>query len=79
MKEDHRELSFVTFKEKSFTIEIYTGANPIEDWSDLVRALLWYLGNENPDMINDGKERYAVCSLLKAMHPQWEDIKKMNQ
>lgn len=72
------DLNYVTFDKDGFTIRIYTGYNPIEGWSKLIRALIWFLGNENPEFKSPDNYRFKVCELLSALLPTWQVMQKMN-
>ena len=73
--EDNTELSFVTFKEKSFSVEVHTFGSPMEDWQSLFRALLWYVGHDDEN--TPPEYRLHLTNLLNAMLPVWKVAKKM--
>lgn len=68
---------FVTFSEESFNIEVKTYGNPVEEWQEIYRSLLYYVGMENEDSQVPHSARYHLTVLLEAMLPKWEDAKKM--
>lgn len=70
---------FVTFSKESFNIEIKTYGNPVEEWQELYRSLLYYVGIENADSQVPHSARYHLSVLLEAMLPRWEDAKKMTE
>lgn len=68
---------FVTFNKESFNIEVKTYGNPVEEWQEIYRSLLYYVGMENEDSQVPHSVRYHLTVLLEAMLPKWEDAKKM--
>lgn len=46
----------VIFKDKSFTIQVKTASNPIEDWIEMHNELCDLLQNTNPDMMCNSKD-----------------------
>lgn len=66
----------VQFGKDRFTIEVYTGTNPAEEYTDLMKELTFLLGTVTPDnSLPDGF--YNVCNLLYNLVPELEDAKKM--
>ena len=66
----------VHFEEKQYTIELYTGGNPAEDYRELMEELLFLLGTVGQDnMPSEGF--YQVCNLLRNMVPDFETASKM--
>lgn len=74
---EERKISHVTFEEDCFTIKIYTGANPVEEWENIIRGLLRLMSNEDVNQHYLNSYSFAVCGLLEAMIPNWETIKRM--
>lgn len=70
--------TMLTFKEQSFTIEIETGCNPIEDWLDTHDELLDLLACADANMTT-GKVFHRTIELLRQMMPDWETAKKMTE
>jgi hypothetical protein len=64
----------VRFKEESFTITVYTGGDPVEEWMHLHDDLCELLKEQNEDY---GEKRWWVCNLLKELTPEWTAAKKM--
>ena len=73
------ELNYVAFDKDSFTIKIHACGNPVEVWSNLVRALIWFIGNENPNFTPPEDYRFRVCELLSALLPTWQTMQKMGE
>ncbi|WP_289160491.1 hypothetical protein [uncultured Parabacteroides sp.] len=65
----------VRFEKNKFIIEVPTGGNPVEDWLNTMRGVMNVLGNENPEIQNEGY--YHALWLLQNMLPEWEEAKKM--
>jgi len=67
--------AMVTFKEKSFVIEIFTGYDPTENWLALHKSLCELLANVNDDNITEN--HYAAVGLLTELMPDYDLAKKM--
>lgn len=74
--ETRQRRNHVAFDKDGFTIRIYSIA-PVEDWSDTVRALLSVLGAQNPEQPSTSESLYCVYTLMEALLPEWETIRKM--
>lgn len=74
---EERKISHVTFGEDCFTIKIYSGTNPVEEWENIIRGLLQLISNEDANLRPLNSYLFAVCGLLEAMIPEWETTKKM--
>lgn len=66
----------VIFKDKSFTIQVKTASNPIEDWIEMHNELCDLLQNTNPDMMV-GRNYFWVYQLLREMMPDITTVRKM--
>jgi hypothetical protein len=67
--------AMVTFKEKSFVIEVYTGYNPIDGWQQLHKSLCDLLATVNDDNITE--RHYAAVGLLAELMPDIDTANKM--
>lgn len=66
----------VEFNDKSFSITIYTGMNPIEEWLELHNELTDVLSML--DMVSISMPTpYRVLELIKEMMPDVDTAKKM--
>lgn len=68
----------VTFKDTSFTIEVHTGVNPIEEWLETHDQLIDLLQCIDPDTPLDNPY-YRVLELLRQMMPDYKTAKKMTE
>jgi hypothetical protein len=68
----------VKFNNKSFTIQVETGGNPIEDWLKTHEELVDMFQCQNMDLCN-GNMHYNVLELLRSMMPDLETAKKMTK
>jgi hypothetical protein len=66
----------VTFKDKSFVIEVTTGCNPVSDWLQLCEELLDVLSCTDTE-IATGTNFAKILFLLREMQPDHEIAKKM--
>lgn len=66
----------VTFNDKSFTIEVETGCNPIEDWLATHDELCDLLTCIDTGMTVD-KNFIAILELLRQMMPDYDTAKRM--
>ena len=73
------ELNYVAFDKDSFTIKIHACDNPVEAWNNLVRALIWFIGNENPNFTTPEDYRFRIYELLSALLPTWQTMQKMGE
>lgn len=68
----------VTFNKKSFTVEIYTGTNPIEGWLELQKELSYVFSMLRQDITpDDGLWRLA--SLMEALLPDQSVAERMTE
>ena len=68
----------VEFGQDRYTIEVITGANPVEDWQELHRELSYIFTLLTPDnMPRTGL--YHLANLIKELQPDWSIAKKMNE
>lgn len=65
----------ITFKERSFVVEVPTLGDPIEEWLTLVNEMIDVLQSENEDMHSN---RYQYLNMVKELLPDWETAKKMS-
>ncbi len=66
----------VTFNKDSFSIDVHTGFNPVNEWLNTCNGLCDLLHNVNEDNIIP--ETYSsVIYLLQNMLPDYETAKKM--
>ena len=65
----------VTFKEKSFVIEVECGSNPIEDWLTTHDELISLFQSQAADMMNGVS--YHALELVRNMMPDLETAKRM--
>lgn len=68
----------VRFDDKSFTIEIYTGNNPIEDFQTLQTEIAYVFSILTSETMPD-QGLYHLANLLMNMQPSWEVAKKMTE
>ena len=68
------KLMTVSFKPKSFTVEVKTNANPVESWLETQDELVDLLQSE-PDEMH--ANRFHYLELLRNMMPDVETAKKM--
>lgn len=66
----------VTFKKDSFTIEVHTGTNPIEDWLELQKELIELMSYMNDDMLI---KPWRTLNLLSETLPDWKTALKMTE
>ncbi len=66
----------VRFGDKSFTIEIYTGCNPVEDFQALQTEIAYVFSVLTSETMPD-QGLYYLANLLMNMQPDWEIAKKM--
>lgn len=64
----------VKFNKASFTIEVETTGNPIEEWLALHNELIDCLQSEEESMVH---KRYQYLELVRSIMPDWETCKKM--
>lgn len=64
----------VSFKSKSFVVEVQTNANPVESWLETQDELVDLLQSENDEM---HANRFHYLELLRNMMPDVETAKKM--
>jgi len=64
----------VTFKPESFSIEVKTGTNPIESWTETQHELIDVL---EQDEGFSKSERVHYLELLRSMIPDEETARKM--
>lgn len=63
------------FHERSYTIEVYTGINPYEDWIEVMNGLLDLLMLQDGDM-RERKANYYVFKLMSDMMPTAENLRE---
>jgi len=63
----------VTFNKGSFTIEVKTGAHPVEDWLELQKELLFLV--QSLDQSDTPESPWRTMALIKEMLP---DLKTAN-
>jgi hypothetical protein len=66
----------VRFNKDSYTIEVYTGCDPIEDWQELQSEITYLFGIVNQDNMRDGGFIH-LAMLLDSLQPEWEVARKM--
>jgi hypothetical protein len=66
----------VRFNEESFTIEVRTGGNPVEDWMCLHVSLCDIIRSVRSDTMAD-ETFWATIELLQSLQPEWEVARKM--
>lgn len=66
----------VQFNEKSFTITVECGNNPIEDWLCTYDDIITILQTQDKDML---QKPYNLLELLRQMMPDIPTAKKMNK
>lgn len=64
----------VSFKPKSFVVEVQTNANPVESWLETQDELVDLLQSESEEM---HLTRFHYLELLRNMMPDVETAKKM--
>lgn len=64
----------VSFKPKSFVVEVQTNADPVESWLETQDEIIDLLQSENEEMHLD---RFHFLELLRNMMPDLETAKKM--
>lgn len=66
----------VTFNKDSFTVNIYTGNNPVEDWLELQRELSYVFTQLRQEIMPvDGL--WHLASLIEALLPDEEVARRM--
>lgn len=65
----------VEFKSDRMVITIVTTTNPIEDWLELMKELLYLTASVNPEHCNAPPQH--TLTLLDEMLPAWETALKM--
>lgn len=66
----------VRFEKDRFTIEIRTGGEPVETWTELYKELFYLVGLVNQDnTLKDGL--VFTPQLLDDMMPAWETARRM--
>lgn len=66
----------VRFEDKSYTIEIETGGNPIEDYQALQTEIAYVFSMMDKERMPD-QGLYHLADLLMQLQPEWEVAKKM--
>lgn len=66
----------VRFSDKSYTVEVYTGTNPVEDYLELQKEIAYVFGMMREGNIPaDGL--YHLANLLSCLQPDLETAWKM--
>lgn len=68
----------VRFDDNSFTIEIYTGGNPVENFQILQSEIAYVFSILTSETMPD-QGLYHLANLLMNMQPSWEVAKKMTE
>jgi len=68
----------VLFKKDSFTIELNTGSNPVENWMNTRNELIELLQVANPEMIV-GRSFFHVLELIRELDPDYHIARRMTE
>lgn len=66
----------VCFEDKSYTIEIETGGNPIENYQALQTEIAYVFSVIGKDQMPE-QGLFYLADLLMQLQPEWEVAKKM--
>lgn len=66
----------VRFEDKSYTIEIETGGNPIENYQELQTEIAYVFSVIGKDQMPE-QGLFYLADLLMQLQPEWEVAKKM--
>lgn len=68
----------IRFDKDRYTIEVYTGSDPVENWLELHKEIVCLISLINQDnMPKDGL--CYLSQLLEDMMPEWEVARRMTE
>ncbi len=68
----------VEFHKDGFSLHVYTGCSPSDEWLRLHRELMWMMSMMDMDNVPNGG-LVAVCSLVDSMMPGWKEAHRLGE